>query len=495
MFRLPIIIVTAITILVACGSDFDDPVDERTFDSGEVDLTRYVAVGDSLTAGFRDNSLYIDGQLDSFPNILAGLFAQAGGGRFTQPLVSDNLGGMTLAGTPIPGVTTRLVLQQPNNPPLPTVVNQSGTPTTEVTNVLVDDFNNMGVVGAKVFHLLAPAYGDISGLGSTATPFYAYFAADPVGNVLVDAIDPLPTFFTLWIGNNDLLQYALMGASGANPGLTPNDVTDPDLFASSFTTILSTLLSTGAKGVVANIGAVSDIPFFTTVPYNALSLTPEQAEAANLAYAVYNASVVALLSPEEATLRTINFVEGQNPPVLIDENLTDLTGVDSALGNFRQAAPDDLLLLSIATTLGTARDSADPTSIIGLTSPLLDSEVILPEEAAVIESLRQSYVATITDLVNAEPDVALFDVASFLQDLGDGDGISYGTGSVDNSFITGGAFSLDGVHLTARGYAIIANGFIDVINDYFNASLPKTDPNDYSGVCCETASSDMPNNL
>jgi hypothetical protein len=39
------------------------------------------------------------------------------------------------------------------------------------------------------------------------------------------------------------------------------------------------------------------------------------------------------------------------------------------------------------------------------------------------------------------------------------------------SFITGGAFSLDGVHLTPRGYAIAANAIIEEINGKFNARI------------------------
>ena len=35
--------------------------------------------------------------------------------------------------------------------------------------------------------------------------------------------------------------------------------------------------------------------------------------------------------------------------------------------------------------------------------------------------------------------------------------------NVNGDYLTGGAFSLDGIHLTPRGYAIVANGFIETI--------------------------------
>ena len=55
-------------------------------------------------------------------------------------------------------------------------------------------------------------------------------------------------------------------------------------------------------------------------------------------------------------------------------------------------------------------------------------------------------------------------------------GIDYGTGKIEATYATGGGFSLDGVHPTARGYAVLANGIIDTINSSFSANIPKVDP-------------------
>ena len=57
------------------------------------------------------------------------------------------------------------------------------------------------------------------------------------------------------------------------------------------------------------------------------------------------------------------------------------------------------------------------------------------------------------------------------------DGVKYNA-----SFIRGGSFSLDGVHLTGRGYAIIANEFIKSINSTYGSTLPQVNVNNYSGV-------------
>jgi hypothetical protein len=42
-------------------------------------------------------------------------------------------------------------------------------------------------------------------------------------------------------------------------------------------------------------------------------------------------------------------------------------------------------------------------------------------------------------------------------------------------------FSLDGVHPNDLGHAIIANAFIDMINEELQMGIPKLDPEDFKG--------------
>jgi hypothetical protein len=72
--------------LAGCQADIDTP----TASAGSAKFNRYIAVGNSLTAGYGDNGLYLDGQLNSYPNMLAQQFAQAGGNStFRQPLFTS----------------------------------------------------------------------------------------------------------------------------------------------------------------------------------------------------------------------------------------------------------------------------------------------------------------------------------------------------------------------------------------------------------------------
>ena len=78
--------------LVSCEPEFENAVtDEGFYDAGDADFSTYVALGNSLTAGYADGALFRSGQNDSYPNIMAEQFSFVGGGDFTQPLTSDNV--------------------------------------------------------------------------------------------------------------------------------------------------------------------------------------------------------------------------------------------------------------------------------------------------------------------------------------------------------------------------------------------------------------------
>lgn len=68
--------------LLACDDGAPSGPDESGFD-----LSRYVAIGNSLTAGYMNGALGLEGQSCSYPRLLTG---QAGvGGGFTQPLIAS----------------------------------------------------------------------------------------------------------------------------------------------------------------------------------------------------------------------------------------------------------------------------------------------------------------------------------------------------------------------------------------------------------------------
>ena len=468
-------------------------VDDTVYTSGSANFSTFVSVGNSLTAGYSDSALFISGQENSFPNILASRFALAGGGDFNQPLMNDDLGGLLLGGNQI--TSNRLYLKfVPGASPSPTPV--SGTPSTEVSSVLSGSFNNMGVPGAKSFHLGAAGYGNVAGVaGGLANPYYARMASSSGASIIGDAMAQSPSFFSLWIGNNDVLTYATSGGDGTDQTGNPdpasyggNDITDPNVFGSVYNNLLQALTSGGAKGIVATIPKVTTIPYFTTVPYNAIALDAATAGVLNQAFAAYNGGLQSVvdntpfLTQDEADKRMVFFVAGQNPVLILDEDLTDLTGVDADLTNMRQATADDLIVLTSLNFLGTIV-GGNPQLINGVSVPLADKWVLTPEEQQSVTAAQVAYNQMIVGLA-AQYDLALFDAESLMTTLVDS-GITQNGITTTAVYATGGGFSLDGVHPSPRGYAILTNGMIDVINAKYQSNLPKVDVGDYKGLYIE----------
>ena len=487
--------------LVSCEPEFENAVtDEGFYDAGDADFSNYVALGNSLTAGYADSALYMSGQEDSYPNIMAEQFGFVGGGDFTQPLTSDNLGGLLYGGVQISG--NRLVLSaDENGNPFPTPLD--GTPMTDVTTSATGPFNNMGVPGAKSYHLVTPGYGSVAGVANgTANPWFARFATSESTTVLADAVSLNPTFFSLWIGNNDILGYATSGGSGVDQAgnLDPStyggfDITDPNVFAAAYSAQVDALVAGGAKGVLLNIPDVTSIPYFTTVPTRSIPLDAATAGAVNAQFALYNGALGQLvaggfISAEEAAIRAINFVEGVNYPIMTDVDLTDVTailigaGLDpqtaALLGQLRQVKSDDLVVLTASSVLGTTPDPSNPLNILGVTLPLPNSLVLSSTEQARVATAGASYNAIIEGLAAAN-ELGYGDMKSALAEVA-ANGAFYNGGVLTSTYVTGGAFSLDGVHPSPRGYAFTANTIIDVINTTYNASIPKVDIGTYGTV-------------
>ncbi|HET8854875.1 MAG TPA: G-D-S-L family lipolytic protein [Salinimicrobium sp.] len=488
--------------LISCEPEFENPVDEPGFyTSGEANFTTYVALGNSLTAGYADAALYLTGQKNSYPKILSEQFAKVGGGDFTQPLVDDNTGGMLLNGEPF--FPNRLVLSfDAEGNPVPAPYN--GTPTTEITDILSGPFNNLGVPGAKSYHLLAGGYGNLQGLATqTANPYFVRFASSPGTSIIEDAIAQKPTFFSLWIGNNDVLAYATSGGVGTIPESADpatygsNDITPPAVFTGVYTRLVTALTQDGAGGILVNIPNVTDIPFFTTVPVNAIPLDAETAAVLNAKFAAYNQQILpglvqaGAITLEEMSERRIIFSEGMNFVTLSDESLTDISAIiqgppfnldeqtANLLGQLRQATPADLIPLSSSGTLGSTV-GGNPLMIMGVSVPLPDQHVLTPEEQELVAQATQAYNLTIERLAG-EFGLALLDASALLSKLEE-TGIAFDAGVLTSAYVTGGAFSLDGIHLTPRGAALMANKMIEEINATYGATVPKVNIGNYGTI-------------
>ncbi|WP_194851402.1 SGNH/GDSL hydrolase family protein [Nonlabens antarcticus] len=481
----------AAAVFVSCENEFEDSVtDGDLYTNGTADFSKYVSVGNSLTSGYADNALYLEGQQNSFPNIMAQQFELVGGGEFNQPLVNDNLGGLLLNGNQI--LPNRFVLAVgANGSPGPARI--GGTPTTEITNKVTGPLNNYGVPGARVFHLGAPGYGSAAGIASgTANPYFARFSSSESSTVIDDAAAANGTFFTLWIGNNDILGYATSGGSGVdnnqtgqtNPAMQgDNSITNNNTFAGVYAALVAKMTANGAKGALINIPDVTSIPYFTTIPANPIPLDATTAAGVNMAYAQYNGGLRAaeagqLITTAERIARTINFTEGANFVVITDVDLTNLSAL--GLPNIRQTTAADLITLPTRALLGTLADPSNPSSVRGVGVPLANSNVLTVTEQTRVSAAQDSYNATIAAIAQSNG-LALVDAKTALGGLSTG-GVAFNGGILTSTFATGGAFSLDGVHPTPRGYAFTANTVLQTINAFYGSTVPKVEIGNYKTI-------------
>jgi hypothetical protein len=470
--------------IVACSDEIDEKVVEAPITAGSANFATYVALGNSLTAGFSDNALFIKGQENSFPNILAAEFAKAGGGDFKIPFMADNLGGFQSGGVQVPGFGTRLFFNGsgPQNVP--------GVPTTDITASIAAQgpYNNMGVPGAKSFHLAFPGYG-------TLNPYFGRFASSASATVLGDAMAQNPTFFSLWIGNNDVLSFATSGGVGVDQTGNPNpatygnnDITDPGAFTAIYNQLISTLVSGGAKGVVANIPNVTSVPYFTTVPHNPVPLDAATANALN----------TQLIGPLKQILTALGqgdrlqfLAAGNNNPLLItDEALTDLGPQITAIaagsgdpvlgalagflgatyGRARHATSADLVCLPTSAVIGQATAPGPaPFNTWAVTYPLQDQHVLVPSEQTAVANATTAFNNAIRAAAESNG-LAFVDANAILTQIASG-GYQSGGFIFKSDFIFGNTFSLDGVHLSPRANGLVANKMIEAINATYGSNF------------------------
>jgi lysophospholipase L1-like esterase len=521
---------TVIISFSACENDYLEEIKNRgaqeeveleEFTQGTTDFTTYVALGNSLTAGFSDGALYKVAQENSSPALLAEKFSTlANGGEFKQPLMNDNIGGLLAGGNPLPGFGPRLVFGGAGPVPFASLVEGIAPTTDVILNNPAGPFNNLGVPGAKSFHLLAPGYGDFSGVVAnppTANPYFVRMASSPSTTVIADAIAQQPSFISLWIGNNDVLGYALSGGDGTNP-ITPMAGPPGVGFEQTYGAIIQSLVGNipNVQGILGNIPNVTAIPHFTTVPHNPLDPSnPEFAAQIPTLNAVFG-GINQIFNALGETERVIEFsTESSNPVVIHDENLINLSAqisgaleqspefaglvqsfglpveavpqvaqlLGATFGQARQATSSDLLVLPSSSVIGTVnmnrlaflmeqgfpQELAGQFSAEGITLPLEDKWVLLPEEQAEIASATTQFNQVISAAASANG-FALMNANALLDQIAMG-GVESSNLILTSSLVTGGAFSLDGVHPTSRGYALIANEMLKAIDATYGSNF------------------------
>jgi hypothetical protein len=283
--------------------------DEPSVTPGSLDLSNYVAMGNSLTSGFADAVLFPLGQSEAYPSVLARQFVPAGGGDFTFPNIVTGNGFGSAFGMTVGRSFADAGAASDPNADLSEIIQFSEPGTIGPSTVPITSLNNFGIPGIRMIDMNVDGFMDGS--------YYDFFGANQSVSVLQNVLNTNPTFFSAWLGNNDVLTYALAG------GVSEALISDAGAFQAAATEVIGSMAAAGVEGVVLNIPPITIIPYFQFVPWNAIELDQATADFSNAAYTDWNALMDNLslnpgippefqISVEEATARKISFAAGPN---------------------------------------------------------------------------------------------------------------------------------------------------------------------------------------
>jgi hypothetical protein len=393
--------------------------------TGDADFSKFVTIGNSLTAGFQNGALYESAQNYSFGSLIA---AQVGS-PFVQPTITD------------PGIGGRIELV--SFAPLSTSTNDlvGGLPNNSDYDGI---YNNLGIPGALLTDIINAAGSQTA--ADRSNLFFEIVLRNK-GTVLEQVKIIQPTIAFLWIGNNDILGYA---TSGGISSYTPEDN-----FAVLYNELCSKLSEQEFDIFAANIPNVRAIPFFTTVaPAVGLNLKELVASEPSIQGLVYQIS-------------THPYLETASAEDLIDNKILLTLRSSSAAAYIGDTEGKYYKDQNIEVPDGVETDFPFG---ISAKNPFPNNLVLDIKEQEIIENVISSYNATISAVL-AKYGYYLVDINQFFNEVSLNGYISNGI-EFSTEFISGGLFSLDGVHPSSQGYAVVANEFIKSINDNLSADIP-----------------------
>ena len=400
----------------------------------QVDFSRYVALGDSLTAGVSSNGSVVTFQQNSYPALIA---RQAGISGFQQPLVSE------------PGLPPLLYLAALNVTPFgisPTIAVKPGlgSPTNAT---LATPYNNLGVDGFALSDVLTrqgniqnfPAHlADYAAGRSGKAPAFAdlvlrfpvFPGTTTPATALAQAIALQPSFLTVWIGSNDVL-----GAAQTAVVLEGVTMTTRADFRTRYTQILGALRQARPNTPIL-VATIQDVLAFLT------AVKPYLVNQATGAHIPLIGEAGPLTEQDFLTLYASSLIaQGIGIPVAAGG-----TGLPLPEGSF---------------------DPATGTLTAGVILRAGEMQSLVQQVGAYNEIIKE---VAASSSIGAK----VFDVNAVYRDW-NANGVTLGGVKLTTSYLTGGIFSYDGVHPQAIGYALLAREWIKAINANYGAELPDID--------------------
>jgi len=383
--------------------------------AAQVDLSKLVWIGDSEGAGFSAGCLTKRVQVDSPGAILV---RANGNGDYEQPIINDpGLGGCL--------VLTSLAPSFGNEP-------STGTP---ANLALPRPYNNLSVGGCAIHDMVYATTGANASPGTCRNTIDLVLrnAVFGIGSQVDQAVSLGPSFVILANFGNDYLGAVLSGT--IIDGVT---VTPVASFSADTNTALAKLKARQPKGLVTGVVDVTNIPFTTTLP-------PFLTSGGKLVLNPATGQPIPLLGPKgcptgvpacpipATTLVTLN-AAGYLP---YGYGIPCIPGVTSSLPFCNYPLP------------AAAIDASHPGVLI------YASDAALLHQRGLDYNAATKAAAAANGYLYYDPNVLLAKLKT---------GFDYGGATINAAFLTGGAFSYDGFHLTPIGYALLADDMIQFIN-------------------------------
>jgi len=221
-----------VLLVAACQNDVLNSPGVPPYTGGAM-FQRYVAMGNSITAGFQSGGINDSTQRRSYAVLVAGVMR---GDRFYYPSLTN------------PGCP----------PPFTNVFTQTriiGTATTCFFRnpALPPYISNVAVPGAEALDLLQNGPGG----GTNSNALTQLFLG---GRTQIQAmVAAQPTFVSVWAGNNDVLGAATNSTNGGDSTL----ITPAATVQTEYTQIADAVEGTGAGALLIGVANVTALPFFS----------------------------------------------------------------------------------------------------------------------------------------------------------------------------------------------------------------------------------------
>jgi lysophospholipase L1-like esterase len=424
-------------------------------------FARYMALGNSITAGYQSGGINDSTQARSYVPLLA---AKAGVTNFGVPSIAR-------PGCPVPFVA-----------PLTAATGVAPTCARSATGAQVNFVQNVAVPGARLLDLLRVPSGQLGQLNTLIVGPRTQVRAMKEGQ---------PTFVSVWVGNNDALEASLSGNLGPTATRADSTLTPLATFQAQLTQLVDSIKSTNPRGVML-VGVVDAVRAVPLIQPGAYFFVASQATAGRFNGKLVNANcspVNALGQPNPLSRNMVSF------QIVSDANFGEINCDPNfyAVGDPRRGVYllDTAEQAAVSARVGTLangtasgggynaaiRAAADANGWLYV-DPNLIFNVFLAETIApptgtgtlrLYQRVRKCQHLSLATLTPAQLGEAVAKSCPNPSPVP-----STGTTNVGAPGLFGSLFSFDGVHPSTEAHQFLAEYFAGYINRKYGTTLAST---------------------